>query len=326
MSEQQGHIELERTVDSIVIGARHREYGDLHPLMKSIERFGLLQPVTITPEGVLLCGSRRLEASKRLGWSILKVWVRTGISDDLSRLMAQQDENALHKPLEPMEAAALFTEMKTLLEEDAARRQRQTQFGAESGESAGRAGDAESASPQAGAGAVRRQAAMMITGKASHTRLEQICEMERIAADKTNPSTLRNVAEDELNAIRNGGAVDPSYQRVRAIARALAAQIPTDNSELERLADQTLKRARAERLEHIRENRARRAAAAATAKRSVRSFALMWAELDGWSKHYDSGVIARELKGDDWALFLRVLDETKAFAESVALAREQPDT
>ena len=53
----------------------------------------------------------------------------------------------------------------------------------------------------------------------------------------------------------------------------------------------------------------------------MRSFILKWAELDGWSKHYDVEQIAREIKTDDWALFLRVLDETKAFAEAVALAR-----
>ena len=44
--------------------------------------------------------------------------------------------------------------------------------------------------------------------------------------------------------------------------------------------------------------------------------------MDGWSKRYDVDQIAREIKSDDWALFLRVIDETKAFAEAVSLARE----
>ncbi|WP_146087685.1 hypothetical protein [Thermomonospora echinospora] len=47
-------------------------------------------------------------------------------------------------------------------------------------------------------------------------------------------------------------------------------------------------------------------------------------EPDGWPKRYDVEQIAREVKPDDWALFLRVLDETKVFAEAVNLAREQP--
>ena len=58
-----GHIELERRIDSITVGVRHRkDPGDLNALMRSIEEVGLLQPVTITPDGVLICGWRRLEA------------------------------------------------------------------------------------------------------------------------------------------------------------------------------------------------------------------------------------------------------------------------
>jgi ParB family chromosome partitioning protein len=124
MPETSGHIELERNIDSIVIGVRHRiDLGDLGPLMKSIQRVGLLQPITITPDGLLVCGRRRLEAVKRLGWRSLKVWVRSGISDELSRLLAQRDDNELRKPLSPVEQAALYEELKKLLAEDAARRQ-----------------------------------------------------------------------------------------------------------------------------------------------------------------------------------------------------------
>jgi ParB family chromosome partitioning protein len=70
MAEHDGHIELERSIDSIVVGVRHRQYpGEgVESLMESIKRLGLLQPVTITPDGVLVCGARRLEAVKRLGW------------------------------------------------------------------------------------------------------------------------------------------------------------------------------------------------------------------------------------------------------------------
>ena len=49
--------------------------------MRSIQKLGLLQPVTITPDGVLVCGPTP-GGGKRLGWRTLKVWVRSGISDD----------------------------------------------------------------------------------------------------------------------------------------------------------------------------------------------------------------------------------------------------
>ena len=63
-----GHIELERAVESIWSGRRHREdYGDIDALVESITRDGLLQPITITPDGMLICGARRLAAIRRLG-------------------------------------------------------------------------------------------------------------------------------------------------------------------------------------------------------------------------------------------------------------------
>ena len=323
-----GHIELERQVDSIRVGVRHRtELGDLRPLMDSIQRLGLLQPVTIDPDGVLICGRRRLEAVKRLGWNTVRVWVRTGLSGALSQLLAEQDENVTHKPLSPREAAAMYRELKALLVEDAARRQAASRFGADNSETAGQHGGVESTPPQTAPGKARVQAARVITGRDSHQVLERISEIERISADASRSAPLRQIAADELEAIRNGGGVDPSYQRVKAAIRIATLSAPPEtDEEILAQAKETLAQSQEDHRQRVKENRAKRASAAANAKRSVRSFALMWAELDGWSKHYNTAAIAGELKADDWALFLRVLDETKNFAESVDLVREQADT
>ena len=92
MAAIDGHIELERTVSSIQIGARHRhDLGDLDTLAASIQRYGLLQPITITPDGVLVCGARRLAAIRQLGWGTVRVWVRSGISDPLDLLKSEQE-------------------------------------------------------------------------------------------------------------------------------------------------------------------------------------------------------------------------------------------
>lgn len=147
MSERDGFIELERTVDSITIGTRHRtDYGDLSQLIASIKRDGLLQPVTITPDGVLVCGARRLEAIKQLGWRTVNVWVRSGITDRLGALLAEQDDNLLHKPLTPTEQATLYRELKEIMAEEAAQRQAATQFGTE-GKQPGQPGAGESPGP-----------------------------------------------------------------------------------------------------------------------------------------------------------------------------------
>lgn len=324
MSDATGHIELERAVDSISIGVRHRTNPeeDLAPLMRSIERLGLLQPVTITPDGVLICGQRRLEAVKRLGWRTLRVWVRVGLSDDLTRLLAEQDENAMHKPLSPLDAAALYRELKDLLTEDAARRQRASRFGSGEADTEGPAGGPDSGPPQMGLGKTGRQAAMLVTQTASHTRLEQICEMEQIAIDRDQPAVVRKVAESELDQIRQGGAIDPSYQRVKAALRVAATQAADDApDDLEALAEAALARAKEDRARRIRENRLKRAAAAERARRSVRSFVLMWADLQGWTEHYDAVEVGQQLSDADWVMFERLVQETCAFADSARSER-----
>ncbi|GGO85045.1 hypothetical protein GCM10011584_04050 [Nocardioides phosphati] len=321
-----GHVELDRAVNTIVVGERHRrDAGDLTPLMDSMKRVGLLQPVTITPDGYLICGYRRLEAAKRLGWSTLRVWVRSGISDGLTRLLAERDENVTHKPLSMMEATELYKEMKVLLQEDADRRKKASLFGANDN-SPGQDGALDSSAPQGKPGRVDRQAAELVTGKAAQTRLEQILEIERIAANRELPKDLRQVAEAELEAIRNGGAVDPSYHKVKAAQRLAEQMKPDDDTNVDEGLDEALEEAKAERRRRIKQNRERREAEAATLKRSTRSFALKWAEMDGWSKKYDAEQIAREITPDDWALFLRVIDETRAFAEAVSLAKESAGT
>ncbi|MFL6108038.1 MAG: ParB N-terminal domain-containing protein [Marmoricola sp.] len=323
-----GHVELDRSVSTIVIGERHRrDPGDLRPLMDSMKRVGLLQPVTITPDGYLICGYRRLEAAKSLGWNTLRVWVRSGISDELTRLLAERDENTTHMPLAVDEAAKLYAELRVLIDEDADCRKKASQFGHEIDETAGQPGPAESAGPETGGlGDARRRAAEMVTGKASYARLEQILEMERVAANRDLSKEVRKVAEDELAAIRNGGPVDPGYQRVKAAVRIAGLMKAGDDADFDEDLDKKLKEHAEGRRRRIKENRRRREEEAANSKRSTRSFNLKWAEMDGWSKKYDVEQIAREIKPDDWALFLRVIDETKSFAEAVTLAKDSGGT
>lgn len=148
MPESRGRAELQRSIESIRVGARHRrDPGSLDQLKKSLERFGLLQPITITTDGSLICGFRRLEAARQLGWSNVRVWVRSGLSDELTLLLAERDDNLTHKPLTTYEAAQLYKEMVALLEEDAARRQEATQFGGPRDDDGTQNGAADSAAP-----------------------------------------------------------------------------------------------------------------------------------------------------------------------------------
>jgi ParB family chromosome partitioning protein len=304
-----GHIELERQIDSITVGVRHRkDPGDLNALMKSIEEVGLLQPITVTPDGVLVCGWRRLEAMRGLGRRTLSVWVRSGISDQLSHLLAQQDENEQRKPLTPVETARLYAEIKTLEQEDAQRRMAATQFGG-AGHDREASGSGESPEP---CGDSRTRAARRLTGKDGWQRFEQTNWIESIAHDESLSASVREFAANMLSEIDNGAPVSPAYNRVKAAVELASKPIPPtddDQDEVNRLGAEALKRVQeeenAKRLRALR-NKAKRA----PRHHSPRSFTLMWSELEGWTELYDVHELAGALKDEEWARFERVVDET----------------
>ena len=63
-------------ISSIQVGERHRrDLGDVEQLAASIAELGLLHPIVIKPDGVLIAGERRLEACKKLKWADVAVTV-----------------------------------------------------------------------------------------------------------------------------------------------------------------------------------------------------------------------------------------------------------
>lgn len=84
-------------IDGIVIGDRKRPLGDIAQLAQSIQEVGLLNPITVTVEGVLVAGYHRLEACKSLGWRFVPVCV-VGL-DGLNAELAEIDENLIRNEL-----------------------------------------------------------------------------------------------------------------------------------------------------------------------------------------------------------------------------------
>lgn len=326
----------ERTLNAITVGIRHRkDLGDIDELAHSINEIGMLQPITITPDGVLVCGHRRLEAARRLGWRTIKVWIRSGISNRLTELLAQQDENSLHKPLSPTEQANLYTELKALYAEEAQRRQEASRFGgdrdivARDPSPAGENGSGDSPEPPAGTREARYQAARTVTGSGSYQRLDHIKFLQAVAADSFQPPTVRDLATGELAAVEAGSPVEPAYRKVQA-AIELAAHPAPDDDDLDQLASEALQR--------VKQSKARRSlrtpqrsSSVPTIEdtprkyRTIRSFLLTWSELDGWSQHYNVAELAEALNDQEWVLFNRVVDETVALRDRVADARSRPD-
>ncbi|POH62317.1 hypothetical protein C3B61_15670 [Cryobacterium zongtaii] len=345
MTNTPGHIELERSIDSIRIGSRHRtDLGDIDLLAASIERHGLLQPITVTPDGTLVCGARRLAALRQLGVRKLNVWVRSGISERLTQLLAEQDDNALHKSLSPAEAATLYREVKVLLAEDAKRRREASRFGSEQ-EKPRSDGWATVAPPvSATDGRTREQAALLVTGRRSYTTLERIGELQRIAADESVDESLRNRAAVELDLIHNGGSVTSALRRMNTqvavselermaadptepagireassmgATRVHAAAPTATDADLERLAQEALARAKI-----ATKSKKIRSTATADAKLPVRSFVFLWHDLGGWWLRYDVAEIAAQLTDEQWDHIEETLAGTIAFAEQLRRMRD----
>ena len=222
-----------------------------------------------------------------------------------------------------MEQASLFRELRKLMAEDATRRQEATRFGA-NGDAGDGNGAAAAAAPQRGTGDSRRQAAEAVTGKASYSFLEQISAIERVAADRSLPETVRKLAEAELADIQAGADVKPAYHRVLAAVDL----VPADETPVRTgpVTDEELDALSADALQRVRQNRARtghrsRTPDAGTSGRTLRAFLLTWRDLDGWSRYYHPTEIAAQLKDSDWEMFERVLAETITFADEVRALR-----
>lgn len=320
MSDKEDTFVVIRTVGSIHVGNRHRkDLGDIDALATSIERDGLLQPITVTPEGVLVCGARRLAAIKQLAWTEVRVWVRSGISTQLGYMLAEQNDNMLHKPLSQLEAAELYREMKVILAEDAAQRKAATQFVGD--ENRGVSGPAESAAPSTGPrGDARRQAAEMITGRSSYTRLEEINFIQRVAEDPNQSEDLRAAAQGFLDDIRDGAPVHPAWEQMKEL---LAAAKADRDVLLHRIAEEKLAEVRAEKKPQRRAPRS--SAAARMEPMPVRAFVITWTELGNLLPVTDPVVIAAKLTEAEAEMFFTVIDNWVEFAGRLREALDQLD-
>jgi ParB family chromosome partitioning protein len=311
----EGHIELDWALEAIRVGARaRRELGDIDALVASIDANGFFQPMTIAPDGLLILGWRRYEAARRLGLRTVNVWVRSGLSNRLQLLLAEQDDDALHKPLTATENATLYQEIKQVMAEEAARRQEQTRFGAvATGEDDGAAKLAAPSDRTA-----RARAAQMVTGTNSYTTLERIGEVQRIAEDPTLPESLRTLAIDALAGMDEDGKVNGRYQVVKDAAAAARQE------QLSRMATDALARVSGERKQSHSPHHSPASVPPATRQYSVRAFVVTWTEMADWSTHYDPAVIGPALTAEQWESFQQTVTETTTFTDAARAARSTP--
>jgi ParB family chromosome partitioning protein len=356
MGDPAGYVRMDWAVDGITVGARHRkDLGDISALAGSIRDIGLLQPLTITPEGVLVCGARRLAAIRSLGWRQVDVWVKHGLSGRLSALMAERDEVVSHKTYNKVELAEMYEELKREIAADAARRQRATQFGAGERDPRSRGVDNLSTPSEQATGDSRVQAGGMLG--APFGTMEKVAAIRALAADPGRSQALRQEAAGALRRIERGGPVHPEWVALRDRARIeefeRAAADESQPEEARRKAGQgavllaklaageALSDAEADHAAEIAWDQVRKAAARAKKghapkpaaaprrKATAKEFEWLWAQIAGWADDHDPRVVATQVPEPVWSKFKRTVAATVAFMDAVdqlrAVRAEQPE-
>lgn len=101
-------------VDEIKVKDRIRkDMGNIEALAESMKRFGLISPIVITKNNVLIAGGRRLEAARSLGWRTINAII-ADIPDELSMLEYELEENIQRRDFTQEEAEDASKKLYTL--------------------------------------------------------------------------------------------------------------------------------------------------------------------------------------------------------------------
>ncbi len=101
-------------VEEIRIRKRiRRDAGDLRPLMESMQKHGLVNPIVVTEKRELVAGFRRLESAKRLGWESIPAQIVENL-DDISLFEIEVEENTARKDFTSDEMADAIVRMERL--------------------------------------------------------------------------------------------------------------------------------------------------------------------------------------------------------------------
>ncbi len=105
---------MQMKLEDIVIKKRiRRNLGDLAPLMDSLKKYGLMNPVVVNRDRELIAGHRRYEAARRLGWRAVSVVV-VETSEEERMLEMEIEENTQRKNLTSDELADAYLRLDRL--------------------------------------------------------------------------------------------------------------------------------------------------------------------------------------------------------------------
>lgn len=101
-------------ISSIKIPDGRRTLCDIEPLIESIREVGLVNPITVTPDRVLVAGYHRLEACRALGWKTIDAIVVT--LDKIDAELAAIDEKLCRTDMTAIERIEAIARRKQLCE------------------------------------------------------------------------------------------------------------------------------------------------------------------------------------------------------------------
>ncbi len=200
----EAEVERHLPIEDIRVEGRFRaDLGDIDALAKSIAASGLINAITVTADGRLLAGERRLEACKRLGWLNIRSNIVDRLDTAAARLRIERDENTERKPMTHEELVRLGRALEELERPKAAERKAAGQFG--SGHVTG--------TVDVPRGEVRDVVASALGMSAS--TYERAKTVVAAAEDPTLPAEDQAIAREALADMNTTGNVAGNFEKVR---------------------------------------------------------------------------------------------------------------
>lgn len=222
-------------VESVVVGQRQRQPDSLsiERLADSMVEVGLLHPIGVTPQKVLIYGATRLAAAKKLGWEAIAAREFVSAEDPEIHALMEWEENDARRNLNLEEQLKYKRKViDPILKAQA--RQRQSAAGVQSASNL--KGGTQAASgklPQAGdakelgeAGRVRDMVGRYLD--VSGRTLEKFEQLAVWSEDESLPVEVQQAAREGRERANTLGKVDGEFKQVKALKDRI--EKPTDQA------------------------------------------------------------------------------------------------
>lgn len=207
-------------VDWVRLNDRHRrDLGDVQGLADSIREIGLLHPIVVTRDGMIVVGERRLAAYRLLGYELIPARYADTLDDAVALLHAERDENLQRKDMLPSELASLGAALYELEAPGAKARQQ-----SHAGTAPGRANThgTRTSSDASKAGPVTDLIGPVL-GMSGRT-YQELRYAHRVATDPDFAPGYQQMGKDALDEMDRGGGI-------ARVARTLRGSIESEQGQ-----------------------------------------------------------------------------------------------